>query len=108
MKRFVCIIAACAGLSSAPVYAQDTCPWADGIYHFSSHGINGDFGVNADCTEMIWSRLSEPETAALTRTEFGWKGSLKNADVELLNNGHNLRVTEHGGMMRQSNAERTN
>ena len=89
--------------------AASACPWASGDYAFSEAGIYGDFTVNADCTEMVWDRSSDgPETAALERTKHGWKGELEKADVELLENGENLRVTGNGGAMRQVRAERKN
>jgi len=89
--------------------AVSACPWASGEYAFSDHGIYGDFTVNADCTELVWSRLSDgAETTALTRTKGGWKGALDKADVELLENGQNLRITGNGGAMRQSSAKRKN
>ncbi|GAB5436042.1 hypothetical protein [Falsiruegeria mediterranea] len=89
--------------------AAFACPWASGDYAFSEHGVYGDFTVNADCTEMVWSRLSDgAETTALERTKHGWAGELEKADVELLDNGKNLRITGTGGAMRQARAERKN
>ncbi|WP_164660790.1 hypothetical protein [Tropicibacter sp. Alg240-R139] len=89
--------------------AVSACPWASGGYAFSEHGIYGDFTVNADCTEIVWSRLSDgPETSALERTKHGWAGELEKADIELLDNGENLRITGTGGAMRQVRAERKN
>lgn len=97
------------GFVSTTAAAQDACPWAGGEYEFKEHGIYGDFTVNADCTEMVWSSLSDgPETSALERSKDGWKGELERARFELLENGKNLRITGHGGAMRQSNATRKN
>ncbi len=109
MKSLLLLATLGAGLATGPAFAQATCPWAGGEYSFNEHGIYGDFTVNADCSELTWSRLSDdPETSALVRSENGWKGSLTKADFELLNNGHNLRITGDGGAMRQTSAKREN
>lgn len=101
-------LAAFATALAAPSLAL-ACPWAGGSYEFREHGIYGDFTVNGDCTQMTWSRLTdEPETTAMERTKAGWKGALSKGEVELLENGHNLRLTGFGGAMRQTKAERTN
>ena len=97
------------GLSAAPAFAQDSCPWAGGEYSFRDHGIYGDFVVNADCTELVWSRIADSdENTAMERTNDGWKGSLSKADFVLLENGRNLRITGVGGATHNSNAKRTN
>lgn len=109
MQHHLPLIALCAGLASALAVAAEACPWAGGIYSFNEHGIYGDFSVNADCTEIVWDRLSDgPETSALTRSRDGWAGELAKVEVELLANGHNLRVTGYGGPMRQVQAKRSN
>ena len=109
MKRHLSLIALCLGIAASPALAADNCPWAGGEYAFKEHGIYGDFTINSDCTEMVWNRLSDgPETAALERSKDGWKGKLEKARVELLENGHNLRVTGDGGAMRQTKATRKN
>lgn len=108
MRRTLTLTAFCLTLSTLPGLVA-ACPWAGGDYAFKDHGIYGDFTVNADCTELVWNRLSDgPETTVLERTKNGWKGSLSKADVELLDNGSNLRITGTGGAMRQSSAERKN
>ncbi len=105
--KFFATIAFVGGLTISG--AAFACPWASGEYAFSERGIYGDFTVNAECTEMVWSRLSDgAETAALKRTKNGWAGELEKADVELLDNGKNLRITGTGGAMRQVRAERKN
>ncbi len=109
MKPLFTLTALALGLATTSVAADETCAWAGGAYSFSDHGIYGDFTVNADCTEMVWSRLSDgSETSALTRSKQGWKGELDKADFELLENGHSLRLTGNGGVMRASKAKRTN
>ncbi|SDC20061.1 hypothetical protein [Ruegeria marina] len=108
MKPLLALPAICLCLA-APALAADACPWADGQYAFSEHGIYGDFAVNADCTELVWDRLSNaPETTPLERSRDGWKGALSKADVELLENGEHLRLTSTGGAMRQVKAKREN
>ncbi|AAV95730.1 hypothetical protein KQ247_01395 [Ruegeria pomeroyi] len=98
---------ATAALCLATATAAAACPWAGGNFEFREHGIYGDFAVNAGCTELVWDRLSNaPETTALTRSKHGWAGKLAKADVELLDNGENLRVTGTGGAMRQVRAKR--
>ncbi|TMV04771.1 hypothetical protein FGK63_16945 [Ruegeria sediminis] len=109
MKQLLSLTTFCLGLAAVPAFAQEACPWAGGEYSFKEHGVYGDFTVNADCTELVWSRLSDgPETSALEKTKHGWKGELEKADFELLDNGHSLRITGTGGAMRQTRAERTN
>lgn len=109
MKRLLGLSVVYLSLSALPAVASDECAWAGGEYSLDDFGINGDFSVNADCTQLVWDWLSDGlETTALTRTKHGWKGELDRADVELLENGHNLRVTGNGGAMRQSRAERKN
>ena len=109
MKRHLSLIALCFGMTAAPAFAADTCLWAGGDYSFSEHGIYGDFTINGDCTEMVWSRLSDgPETTALEKSKDGWKGRLEKVRVELLENGRNLRLTGDGGVMRQTKATRKN
>ncbi|KUJ80839.1 hypothetical protein AVO45_07365 [Ruegeria marisrubri] len=108
MKKSLSLTALCLGLMAAPALAQD-CPWAGGEYEFKEHGVYGDFTVNADCTELTWTRLSDsPETSALTRTKNGWEGELSKADFELLDSGKFLRITGTGGAMRQVSAKRKN
>lgn len=108
MKQPLFLTALCLSLVGATAYSADACPWAGGDYTFRDSGIDGTFTVNGDCTQLVWSRLSEPETTALTRSKHGWVGNLTKVKVELLENGRNLRVTGDGGAMRQSNATRNN
>ncbi|MBE1285063.1 MAG: hypothetical protein GJ676_17255 [Rhodobacteraceae bacterium] len=106
MPRIPNLPALCLALITLPAMSH-ACPWAGGAFEFREHGINGDFVVNADCTELVWDRLSDgPETAALARTKNGWKGELEKADVELLEDGEHLRLTGTGGPMRQFPAKR--
>lgn len=108
MSRLLALSALCLTLAT-PALAADSCAWSGGEYEFKEHGIYGNFSVNADCTEMTWSRLSDaPETSALERSKDGWKGSLSKADFELLENGESLRITGDGGAMRQTRAKRVN
>ena len=107
MKHILTLPALCLTLATLPAVAS-ACPWGGGAFKFSEHGIYGDFTVNGGCTEMVWDRLSDgPETAALERTKYGWKGSLEKADVELLEDGEHLRLTGHGGPTRQFPVKRT-
>lgn len=109
MKRHLSLMTLCLGLAAASAHADETCLWAGGEYRFSEHGIYGDFSINGDCTEMVWSRLSDgPETTALERSKNGWKGRLTKVRVELLENGRSLRITGDGGVMRQTKATRKN
>ncbi len=109
MKPRIYLMALGLGLASFAATSAPACPWAGGEYEFREHGIYGDFTVNADCTELVWSRLSDaPETSALEKSKAGWKGELSKARFELLENGHNLRITGDGGAMRQTKAKRTN
>lgn len=109
MKRTLPLIALCAGFASGPLAAAGPCPWAGGEYAFKEHGIDGNFSVDGDCTQLVWDRLSDgAETTALTPSKDGWVGKLSKVQVELLENGHNLRITAYGGATRQSKAERTN
>ncbi len=109
MKHYLCTAALCLSASAVPAFADETCPWAGGEYEFKEHGIYGDFTVNGDCTQLVWSRLSDgPETTALAKTNGGWEGKLEKVDVELLENGRNLRITGNGGAMRQASAKRKN
>lgn len=97
-----------AALILGPAQAA-ACAWAGGAYSFSERGVYGDFTVNDDCTQMVWDRSSDgPETTALTRSKDGWKGALEKVEVELLENGHNLRLTDRGGPTRQTKASREN
>lgn len=108
MKHLFPRTALCLAMVAAPALAA-ACPWADGTYHFSEHGIYGDFTVNANCTQLVWSRSSDgPETTSLQRTKRGWKGTLERADFELLENGHSLTISDPGGISRPARAERTN
>ena len=108
MKLRLSLTALCLSLTVAPAFAAETCPWAGGEYSFKESGIYGDFSINSDCTTMVWSRLNEPETTVLERSKGGWKGRLTKVRVELLENGHNLRITGDGGVMRQTKATRKN
>lgn len=104
MNRFLRLTTLCLGLATLPALAAEACPWAGGAYKFRDHGVYGDFTVNANCTQLVWSRLTdEPETTALERTKHGWKGELSKASFVLLENGTSLRITGVGGVMRQSN-----
>ncbi|MCE8511212.1 hypothetical protein KBY22_00790 [Ruegeria pomeroyi] len=95
-----------AALCLVTATTAEACPWASGTFEFREHGIYGNFAVNGDCTELVWDRLSNaPETTALERSKHGWAGKLAKADVELLDNGENLRVTGTGGAMRQVRAK---
>lgn len=96
------------GLAAAPAIAQSTCPWAGGEYRFSDHGIYGDFSVNADCTEVVWDRLTDPETSPLEMTRQGWSGKLSKVSVILLEDGDHVEVTAYGGITRRSKTDRTN
>jgi len=107
--RHLSLIALCLALTGTTAHAQGACPWAGGKYAFSEHGIYGDFTVDAACSQIVWNRMSDgPETVALERTGDGWKGSLEKAQVLLLDNGANLRVTDYGGPTRQFNATKSN
>lgn len=109
MKKSLVVTTLCLGLAALPALADETCAWAGGEYAFKDHGIYGDFTVNADCTELVWSRLKDaPETTALEKTKKGWKGALNKASFELLENGESLRITGVGGVMRSSKAARKN
>lgn len=109
MKQHLSVIAFCLGLVGGPGLADDTCPWSGGDYSFSEHGIYGDFTVNAGCSELVWSRMADgPETTVLERSKGGWNGALEKANVELLDNGHSLRLTDVGGPTRQFTATRKN
>ncbi len=109
MTHRISLIAACFALTLVSASVASACAWPGGAYSFKDHGIYGDFTINGDCTEMVWSRLSDgPETAALVRTKHGWKAELSKAAVELMENGHSLRVNDYGGVSRTSTAQRTN
>lgn len=109
MKQHLSLTALSFAVGVSYAAAAGACPWAGGIYAFKSHGFSADFTVNDGCTEMVWSRLSSgPETSALAKTKDGWKGQFSKGDIELLENGENLRFTGTGGPMRQSRAERKN
>ncbi|MFC3615812.1 hypothetical protein ACFORG_18840 [Lutimaribacter marinistellae] len=109
MKNTLLFATIGVALAAGPALAQSACPWAGGQYEFKEHGIYGDFTVNADCSQMTWSRLSdEPETSAMVRSKNGWEGSLDKADFELLDDGTHLRITGNGGAMRQTRAKRVN
>jgi len=95
-------------LAATPALAQTNCPWAAGEYRFSESGIYGDFSVNADCTEMVWDRLTEPETTALEAANNGWSGELTKVAVVLLDDGDHVQVTVYGGQTRRVRIKRTN
>ncbi len=104
MKRPLTLLALCIGVTAGPALAADTCPWAGGSFDFKENGIYGELDVNADCTQLVWKRVDEPQTTALTRTKNGWKGELERVDVELLENGKSLRIYD-GGVMRQTSVK---
>ena len=109
MRRHLFLISFCAGLLSVPAFAQETCPWAGGDYAFRDHGIYGGFVVDADCTQMTWSRLADgPETSALERTNTGWAGELERATFVLLEDGVHVNLTVLGGAQRRSRVDRQN
>ena len=101
MKRSLILLSACLGLTAG---AASACPWAGGAYSFKESGIYGEFTVTADCSQMTWKRLSDPETVPLERTKHGWLGKLKKVDAELLDNGHSIRLYD-SGLMRQTKVE---
>jgi hypothetical protein len=109
MKPRFYLMALGFGLTSVAATYASACPWADGEYAFKEHGIYGDFTVNSDCSELVWTRLSDnSETSALEKSKDGWTGELSKARFELLENGKNLRITGDGGAMRQTKARRKN
>lgn len=100
---------ALSALLVAAASASHACPWAGGQYKFSEHGVYGNFTVNDNCTQLVWSRSNDgPETTSLQRTKHGWKGTLEKADFELQENGHSLTISDPGGVSRHARAERTN
>ncbi|MEX0283667.1 MAG: hypothetical protein AB3N23_03560 [Paracoccaceae bacterium] len=101
--RFTLPVLTALGLTALSSTAH-ACAWAGGDYSFKENGIYGELRVNADCTEIWWKRLEEPETVPLARTDDGWRGELERVDVELLENGHSLRIFD-GGVMRSARAE---
>lgn len=109
MRRHLFLISLGAGLLAAPAFAQDACPWAGGDYAFRDHGIYGGFVVDAECTQMTWSRLSDgTETSALERTDAGWAGELERATFVLLDDGEHVNLKVLGGAQRRSRVDRNN
>lgn len=108
MKNRLALLAICFGCAAVPAVAQTDCPWAGGEYRFQDSGIYGDFSVNADCTELVWDRLTEPETTVLELGREGWSGNLTKVAVVLLSEGNRVQVTAYGGLTRRSTVERVN
>ncbi len=109
MRHQLILISLCAGVAAGPALAQDACPWAGGDYAFSDHGIYGDFVVDATCTQMEWSRLSDgPESSTLERTKDGWAGALEKADFVLTEDGRHVLIKDPGGPQRRSVVRRKN